>query len=101
MLDRRADATERLLALAETVRGVAQTRREDDAWRSLPVEARLSHAMVHGIDQFIEADVEEARQQVERPIHVIEGPLMDGMNVVGDLFGSGQMFLPRWSRARA
>ena len=95
VLDRRADATERLLALAETVRGVAQTRREDDAWRSLPVEARLSHAMVHGIDQFIEADVEEARQQVERPIHVIEGPLIDGMNVVGDLFGSGQMFLPQ------
>jgi 5-methyltetrahydrofolate--homocysteine methyltransferase len=95
VLNRRPDATERLLALAETVRGDAPTRREDDAWRSLPVEARLEHAMVHGIDQFIVPDVEEARQGVERPIHVIEGPLMDGMNVVGDLFGSGQMFLPQ------
>ena len=95
VLNRRADATERLLALAETVRGEAPTRQEEDAWRSLPVEARLEHAMVQGIDQFIEADVEEARQQMERPIHVIEGPLMDGMNVVGDLFGSGQMFLPQ------
>ena len=95
VLNRRPDATERLLALAETVRGVAPTRREDDAWRSLPVEERLKHAMVHGIDQFVEIDVEEARQGVERPIHVIEGPLMDGMNVVGDLFGSGQMFLPQ------
>jgi 5-methyltetrahydrofolate--homocysteine methyltransferase len=95
VLNRRADATERLLALAETVRGVAATRQEDDAWRSLPVGGRLEHAMVHGIDQYVEADVEEARQGVERPIHVIEGPLMDGMNVVGDLFGSGQMFLPQ------
>src|SRR4029078_13145217 len=65
------------------------------AGRSGPVEQRLSHALVHGITEFIEADTEEARQKAERPLHVIEGPLMDGMNVVGDLFGSGKMFLPQ------
>src|SRR5205807_4944535 len=67
----------------------------DLAWRSQPVEQRLSHALVHGITEFIEADTEEARQKAERPLHVIEGPLMAGMNVVGDLFGSGKMFLPQ------
>ena len=95
VLNRRSDATERLLELADTVRGATPARQQDDAWRSRPVEERLQHAMVHGIDQFVVADVEEARQRVERPLQVIEGPLMDGMNVVGDLFGSGQMFLPQ------
>lgn len=95
VLNRKADATERLLALSAIVQGTSPTREKDDAWRSLPVGARLEHAMVHGIDQFIVADVEEARQSAERSIQIIEGPLMDGMNVVGDLFGSGQMFLPQ------
>src|SRR5882672_10368839 len=96
VLDRRADAAERLLALAQKFQGHGKEKKEADlAWRGRPGNERLSHALVHGITEFIEADVEEARHQVERPLHVIEGPLMDGMNVVGDLFGSGKMFLPQ------
>jgi len=88
--------TERLLELAPKYKGGKQEAKGPAlAWRSLPVEARLSHALVHGITDFIEADTEEARAKAERPLHVIEGPLMDGMNVVGDLFGSGKMFLPQ------
>src|SRR5947209_1925210 len=96
VLNRRADAAERLLALAERYRGHGKEKKEADlTWRERPVEGRLSHALVHGITDFIESDVEEARGRAERPLHVIEGPLMDGMNVVGDLFGSGRMFLPQ------
>src|ERR1700724_770819 len=96
VLNRRADAAERLLALAERHRGHGKEKKEADlAWREWPVEKRLSHALVHGITDFIEADVEEARCKLPRPLAVIEGPLMDGMNVVGDLFGSGRMFLPQ------
>ena len=96
VLNRRADAAERLLALAERYRGHGKEKKEADlAWREWPVEKRLSHALVHGITDFIAADVEEARQNAPRPLAVIEGPLMDGMNVVGDLFGSGRMFLPQ------
>ena len=95
VLNRRADATERLLAIADTVEGTRRERQEDDSWRSLPVNERLRHALVNGIDSHVEVDVEEARLAAERALHVIEGPLMDGMNVVGDLFGSGQMFLPQ------
>jgi 5-methyltetrahydrofolate--homocysteine methyltransferase len=96
VLNRRADAAERLLALAERYHGHGREKKEIDlAWRERPVEQRLSHALVHGITDFIETDVEEARRKAERPLHVIEGPLMDGMNVVGDLFGSGRMFLPQ------
>src|SRR5262250_3287542 len=96
VLNRSADAAERLLALAKRYRGHGKERKEADlAWRERSVEERLSHALVHGITDFIEADVEEARKKAERPLHVIEGPLMDGMNVVGDLFGSGRMFLPQ------
>ena len=96
VLNRRADAAERLLALAEQHRGQTREKKEADlAWREWPVEKRLSHALVHGITDFIEADVEEARRNAPRPLAVIEGPLMDGMNVVGDLFGSGRMFLPQ------
>jgi len=96
VLNRRADATERLLALAERHRGHGKEKKEADlSWREWPVEKRLSHALVHGITDFIAADVEEARLKAARPIAVIEGPLMDGMNVVGDLFGSGRMFLPQ------
>ncbi len=95
VLNRRADATERLLAIADSVRGESKRREEDDAWRSLPVEERLRHALVNGVDSYIEADVEEARLASERALRVVEGPLMDGMNAVGDLFGSGKMFLPQ------
>jgi len=96
VLNRRPDAAERLLALAERFRGHGVEKKEADlAWREWPVEKRLSHALVHGITDFIEVDTEEARRKVARPLHVIEGPLMDGMNVVGDLFGSGKMFLPQ------
>ncbi|WP_315925584.1 methionine synthase [Mesorhizobium sp. SP-1A] len=89
--------TERLLELAERFKGVAgkEAREKDLAWREWPVEKRLEHALVNGITEFIEEDTEEARQRAERPLHVIEGPLMAGMNVVGDLFGSGKMFLPQ------
>ncbi|MCR9246822.1 MAG: methionine synthase [bacterium] len=92
---RRPDATERLIAFAEKVRGGGKQRVVDMSWREAPVEKRLAHALVHGIVDFIEADTEEARQQFDRPLQVIEGPLMDGMKVVGDLFGAGKMFLPQ------
>ena len=95
VLNRAPDATERLLAIADTVRAADREAVQDDAWRSLPVADRIQHALVNGIDSHIESDVEEARQSAERALHVIEGPLMDGMNVVGDLFGSGRMFLPQ------
>jgi 5-methyltetrahydrofolate--homocysteine methyltransferase len=96
VLNRRADATERLLEIAEQYKGKkGDSEVEVLAWRELPVRARLSHALVHGIDAFVEGDTEEARQLSTRPLDVIEGPLMDGMNVVGDLFGAGKMFLPQ------
>ena len=96
ILDRRDDATERLIALAERYKGTDEAEEKKPAeWRSLPVGERLSYALVKGIDAHIVDDTEEARQSFDRPIEVIEGPLMDGMNVVGDLFGSGKMFLPQ------
>lgn len=96
ILNRRPDATERLLEVAGRYKGEGAARKAEDlAWRSLPVAKRLEHALVKGIDEFIVDDTEEARQQFERPLQVIEGPLMDGMNIVGDLFGSGKMFLPQ------
>ncbi len=95
IFDRRADATDRLVAFAETVSGPGTARVVDLAWREAPVEQRLAHALVHGITDFAEADTEEARQQAARPLDVIEGPLMDGMKIVGDLFGAGKMFLPQ------
>ena len=96
VLNRRPDAAERLLEIATTFKdGAGKKREEDLAWRALPVKERLSHALVSGNDQFIIEDTEEARLAAEHPLHVIEGPLMDGMNVVGDLFGSGKMFLPQ------
>jgi len=96
VLNRRKDATERLLALAENFKGKGKQAREQDlAWRTWPVEKRLEHALVNGITDYIEEDVEEARLAAERPLNVIEGPLMAGMNVVGDLFGAGKMFLPQ------
>jgi 5-methyltetrahydrofolate--homocysteine methyltransferase len=96
VLNHRADATDRLLEAAERYRGGAAQKKELDlSWREKPVDERLTHALVHGIGNFIEQDTEEARAKAERPLHVIEGPLMTGMNVVGDLFGSGKMFLPQ------
>lgn len=95
LLNRRPDATDRLTEFAETVRKKEKNPVKELAWRSAPVEERLKHALITGIVDFIDADVEEARQRCERPLHVIEGPLMDGMNVVGDLFGAGKMFLPQ------
>ncbi len=96
VLNRRADATERLLEIASKYAGQGEKAKGPDlAWRSAPVAERLKHALVHGMDEFIEHDTEEARQQFARPIQVIEGPLMEGMNVVGDLFGAGKMFLPQ------
>ncbi len=96
VLNRRADATERLLEMAGRYKGEAGSKRQADTqWRSLPVAKRLEHALVKGIDDFIIEDTEEARLTFEKPLQVIEGPLMDGMNVVGDLFGSGKMFLPQ------
>ncbi len=96
VLNRRKDATERLLALADRYRGHGMEKKEADlAWREQPVEKRLAHALVHGITDFITEDVEEARGAADRPLAVIEGPLMAGMNIVGDLFGSGRMFLPQ------
>ncbi|RYZ56061.1 MAG: methionine synthase [Sphingobacteriales bacterium] len=95
VLNRRADATERLVVFAETVKAKGKEEKKDDAWRAATVEERLKHALVNGITEFIEADTEEARQKYPKPLDVIEGPLMDGMNVVGDLFGSGKMFLPQ------
>ncbi|HEY8365806.1 MAG TPA: methionine synthase [Bacteroidia bacterium] len=95
LLNRRSDATERLLEFAEHVKGKKEVEKVAEEWRSLPVEERLSYALVKGITDYIEEDTEEARKSFERPIQVIEGPLMAGMNVVGDLFGSGKMFLPQ------
>ncbi|MEJ2399173.1 MAG: vitamin B12 dependent-methionine synthase activation domain-containing protein [Gammaproteobacteria bacterium] len=97
VLNRRDDATERLLALADKYKGEGGggARKEDAEWRSWPVAKRLEHALVKGIDTYVVEDTEEARKSFDRPIHVIEGPLMDGMNVVGDLFGAGKMFLPQ------
>jgi 5-methyltetrahydrofolate--homocysteine methyltransferase len=95
IFNRRPDATERLVEYASRVEGEGTKRERDLAWREQPVEERLSHALVHGIVDFIEADTEEARQKYPRPLDVIEGPLMNGMQIVGDLFGSGKMFLPQ------
>jgi 5-methyltetrahydrofolate--homocysteine methyltransferase len=95
LLNRRPDATERLLEYAETVKGDGKKKEVDLSWREATVEKRLEHALVKGITDYIDVDVEECRQQFVRPIQVIEGPLMAGMNVVGDLFGSGKMFLPQ------
>ena len=95
VLDRRADSTERLLAVADNVQSQRKEHGPDLSWREGTVAERLSHALVEGISDFVVEDTEEARQQAGRPIEVIEGPLMDGMNIVGDLFGSGQMFLPQ------
>lgn len=95
LLNRRDDATERLLEFAETVKGSAKKKEADDSWRKGTVEERITHALVKGIIDFIDQDTEEARQKYAKPLDVIEGPLMAGMNVVGDLFGSGKMFLPQ------
>ena len=97
VLNRRSDSTERMLDLAESYKGQAgkEARAKDLTWRERSVGARISHALVNGITEYIEADTEEARLAAEKPLHVIEGPLMDGMNIVGDLFGSGKMFLPQ------
>jgi 5-methyltetrahydrofolate--homocysteine methyltransferase len=95
IFDRRPDATERLVEYAGRVRGEATRREVDLSWREAPVEKRLEHALVHGIVDFIEEDTEEARRRADRPLDVIEGPLMAGMQVVGDLFGAGKMFLPQ------
>src|SRR4051795_1250702 len=95
IFDRRDDATERLVEYAGRVRGEATKREVDLSWREAPVEKRLQHALVHGIVDFIEEDTEEARRRADRPLDVIEGPLMGGMQVVGDLFGDGKMFLPQ------
>jgi 5-methyltetrahydrofolate--homocysteine methyltransferase len=97
VLNRRPDSTERLLSLAQKYRDrdEAEAEEKEQEWRTWPVERRLEHALVKGIAEFVEEDAEEARQEADRPLDVIEGPLMDGMNVVGDLFGSGKMFLPQ------
>jgi len=95
LFNRREDATERLVEIAEEYRGVKRSQEKDLSWRENSVAKRLSYALVKGVVDFIEDDTEEARQQFDRPIEVIEGPLMDGMNVVGDLFGAGKMFLPQ------
>jgi 5-methyltetrahydrofolate--homocysteine methyltransferase len=95
LLNRRADSTERLVEYAETVKAKGKVIEVDNAWRNATVEERLKHALIHGITDFIDEDTEEARQQLDKPLHVIEGPLMAGMSVVGDLFGAGKMFLPQ------
>ncbi len=95
LLNRRSDATERLIKFAESVKKKDKAEVVEDEWRKGPVEERLSHALIKGIADFIDQDVEEARQRFDRPLAIIEGPLMAGMNVVGDLFGSGRMFLPQ------
>ena len=97
VLDRRDDSTDRLLALAERYRGGAgkEAKAQDLGWREQPVAKRIAHALVNGITDYIDADTEEARLAADKPLHVIEGPLMDGMNIVGDLFGAGKMFLPQ------
>lgn len=96
LFNRREDATDRLLELAESLKGTSkETQKKAEEWRELPVKERLAHALVKGIDTYIVEDTEEVRKMFERPLSVIEGPLMDGMNIVGDLFGSGKMFLPQ------
>jgi 5-methyltetrahydrofolate--homocysteine methyltransferase len=95
LLNQRQDATERLIAFAETIKKQDKAEAKEEEWRLASVEERLSHALVKGVADYIEQDVEEARQKYGRPLNVIEGPLMDGMNVVGDMFGSGKMFLPQ------
>jgi 5-methyltetrahydrofolate--homocysteine methyltransferase len=95
LLNRREDATERLLEFAETVKGSAKKKELDDEWRRGTIEERITHALVKGVIDYIDQDTEEARQKYGRPLNVIEGPLMAGMNVVGDLFGAGKMFLPQ------
>ncbi|MGE4609443.1 MAG: methionine synthase, partial [Myxococcota bacterium] len=95
IFNRREDATERLVDFAETVTGTRKKKELDLSWRELPVGERLKYALIHGVVDFIEDDTEEARQNLPAPLHVIEGPLMDGMGVVGDLFGAGKMFLPQ------
>ncbi|AFK04779.1 methionine synthase [Emticicia oligotrophica DSM 17448] len=95
LLNRRPDATERMVAFAETVKSKGKEQVVDNAWRNETVEKRLAHALIKGITEFIDEDVEEARQKASRPLEVIEGPLMDGMSIVGDLFGAGKMFLPQ------
>jgi len=95
LFNRRADATERLVEIAEQVRGTKKNALADEDWRKESVEQRLSHALIKGVVDYIEADLEEALQHYDRPLRIIEGPLMDGMNVVGDLFGEGKMFLPQ------
>src|SRR5688572_4374044 len=95
LLNRREDATERLLDFAESVKGSAKRKEQDDEWRNGTLEERITHSLVKGIIEYIDADTEEARLKYEKPLHVIEGPLMSGMNVVGDLFGAGKMFLPQ------
>ena len=95
IFNRRPDATERLVQFAESVKGSGRKKEADLEWRAKPVEARLAHALVHGTVEFIDQDTEEARQKYPRPLDIIEGPLMDGMKIVGDLFGSGKMFLPQ------
>src|SRR6185369_4267013 len=97
LLNRRPDATERLVDFGEKLKGAGQATNEkkEEEWRKGTVEQRLSHALVKGIDTHIDADTEEARAKLGRPLAVIEGPLMDGMSVVGELFGAGKMFLPQ------
>ena len=95
LFDRRDDATERLITFAEQIKGAGKKQERDEAWREGSVEERLTHALVKGLVEYIEVDVEEARQRYPGSLQIIEGPLMDGMNVVGDLFGSGKMFLPQ------
>src|SRR6187401_714723 len=95
IFNRRPDSTERLVEFAESFKGQKKDAVEELAWRQGTVQERLVHALVKGVTQFVVEDTEEARQQYDKPLQVIEGPLMDGMNVVGDLFGSGKMFLPQ------
>src|SRR5947207_3487738 len=95
LLNRRPDATERLVKFAETIKQKGKAEVAEDEWRSGTIEQRLSHALVKGIVDYIDQDIEEARQKFQKPLAVIEGPLMAGMNVVGDLFGAGKMFLPQ------
>ena len=95
VLNRRKDSTERLVKFAEGIKNEGKKLEKEDAWRLLPVVDRIKHSLIRGLDEFIEQDVEEARSLFSRSIELIEGPLMGGMNEVGDLFGSGKMFLPQ------
>jgi len=95
LLNRREDSTERLVEFAETIKSKGKVQEKNEEWRKMPVNQRLSHALIKGIVEYIDEDTEEARQHFDRPLQVIEGPLMDGMNIVGDLFGAGKMFLPQ------